>query len=66
MRADSIAKTPHGLLGRGVAGIARLDARREPPGLDRAAAATGSRSCSPALDHALELLADEQTEHVQT
>ena len=33
IRADSIAKTPHALLSRGVAGISRPDARRQPAGL---------------------------------
>ena len=58
IRADSIAKTPHGLLSRGVAGVCRLDARRQPPRLARRlprrlrGAAAGARatrsSCSPA------------------
>ena len=33
LRADSIAKTPHGLLSRGTAGVVRLDARRQSPRL---------------------------------
>ena len=45
IRADSIAKTPHALLSRGVAGIARRSARRQPARLARAAAATASRCC---------------------
>ena len=35
IRADAIAKTPHGLLSRGVAGVRGTRARREPPRLDR-------------------------------
>ncbi len=34
LRADALAKTPHGLLGRGVAGI-RGNAHRQPSGVDR-------------------------------
>ena len=35
LRADSIAKTPHGLLSRGVAGVVGQHARRQPARLDR-------------------------------
>ena len=47
IRADAIAKTPHGLLSRGVAGVRGTRARRQPPRLDRAAAATGTRCSVP-------------------
>ena len=46
IRADSIAKTPHGLLSRGVGRNRRRDARREPRRLARRAAATATRCCS--------------------
>ena len=51
LRADSIAKTPHGLLSRGVAGVVGARAGRQPAGLDRrlprrlCRAAAGARSC---------------------
>ena len=35
IRADSLAKTPHALLSRGVAGVHGADAGRQPPGLAR-------------------------------
>ena len=66
LRADSIAKTPHGLLSRGVAGVVGACARRQPARLDRAAAATGTRCCGPRSRHAVALLADEPTAHRQT
>ena len=67
IRADSIAKTPHGLLSRGVAGtvgatlVVNLPARP-------ARAATATRCCGRRSTHALELLADQKTatDHVQT
>ena len=53
-------KTPHGLLSRGVAGIARHDTRRQPPGLARRLPRRLRRDPRPALPHALELLAGER------
>ena len=46
----------------------RRDARRQPRRLARRAAATATPCCSPALPHALKLLADQQTatDHVHT
>ena len=47
IRADSIAKTPHALLSRGIAGHTRCDARRQLARLDRAAVATVTRFFGP-------------------
>ena len=67
IRADSIAKTPHALLSRGVAGVVRLDARRQPSRLARRLSATGSRCCSRRSRTPLQLLAGEtQSGHRQT
>jgi molybdopterin adenylyltransferase len=65
LRADSRARTPHGLLSRGVAGtLARTLVVNLPgsPGGCR----DGFAVLRPALAHALELLAEETTEHRQT
>jgi molybdopterin adenylyltransferase len=67
IRADSIAKTPHGLLSRGVAGtigstlVVNLAGS---PGACR----DGYAVLRPALAHALKLLADQKTatDHVHT
>jgi len=67
IRADSIAKTPHGLLSRGVAGtiggtlVVNLAGS---PGACR----DGYAVLRPALTHALKLLADQKTatDHVHT
>ncbi len=57
IRADSIAKTPHGLLSRG-AGRHRRHARSSSTSpARRARAATATRCSQPALTHALKLLA---------
>ena len=56
LRVEGLHKTPYALLSRGVAGPHRLDADRESPRLDRAAAATATKCCRPVLPHALELL----------
>jgi molybdenum cofactor synthesis domain-containing protein len=67
IRADSIAKTPHGLLSRGLAGtigstlVVNLAGS---PGACR----DGYAVLRPALPHALKLLADQKTatDHVHT
>jgi molybdopterin adenylyltransferase len=67
IRADSIAKTPHGLLSRGVAGTvgrALVVNLAGSPGACR----DGYAVLRPALPHALKLLADQQTaaDHIHT
>jgi len=67
IRADSIAKTPHGLLSRGVAGTigaALVVNLAGSPGACR----DGYAVLRPALAHALRLLADQQsaTDHIHT
>ena len=65
LRADSIAKTPHGLLSRGVAGIVGRTLVVNLPG-SPGGCRDGYALLRPALPHALSLLADEQTAHRQT
>ncbi|MFL5942595.1 MAG: MogA/MoaB family molybdenum cofactor biosynthesis protein [Gaiellaceae bacterium] len=65
LRADSIAKTPHGLLSRGVAGVAGSTLVVNLPG-STGGCRDGFAILRPALAHALELLADVPTEHEQT
>ena len=65
LRADSIAKTPHGLLGRGVAGVRGTALVVNLPG-STGGCRDGFAILRPALPHALELLAGEQSEHAQT
>jgi molybdenum cofactor synthesis domain-containing protein len=67
IRADSIAKTPHGLLSRGLAGTvgtALVVNLAGSPGACR----DGYAVLRPALTHALRLLADQKTatDHVHT
>jgi molybdopterin biosynthesis enzyme MoaB len=67
IRADSTAKTPHGLLSRGVAGTigsALVVNLAGSPGACR----DGYAVLRPALPHALKLLADQATatDHVHT
>ncbi len=67
IRADSFAKTPHGLLSRGVAGTvgrALVVNLAGSPGACR----DGYALLKPALPHALKLLADQRTatDHVHT
>ena len=65
LRADSIAKTPHGLLTRGVAGVAGSALVVNLPG-STGGCRDGYAVLRPALEHALRLLADEATVHEQT
>jgi molybdenum cofactor synthesis domain-containing protein len=65
LRADSIAKTPHGLLSRGVAGIVGRTLVVNLPG-STGGCRDGYAVLRPALGHALSLLRDEPTTHQQT
>jgi molybdenum cofactor synthesis domain-containing protein len=65
LRADSIAKTPHGLLSRGAAGVVGSTLVVNLPG-SPGGCRDGYAVLRPALPHALSLLADEQTAHRQT
>ena len=65
LRADSISKTPHGLLSRGAAGVVGSTLVVNLPG-STGGCRDGFAVLSPALAHALELLADTPTAHEQT
>ena len=65
LRADSMAKTPHGLLSRGVAGIVDGTLVVNLPG-STGGCRDGYAVLRPALGHALSLLRDEPTRHQQT
>ena len=65
IRADAIAKTPHGLLSRGIAGVRGSTLVVNLPG-STGGCRDGYAVLRPALDHALRLLSGEATEHVQT
>jgi molybdopterin adenylyltransferase len=65
LRMDSISKTPHGLLSRGVAGVRHRTLIVNLPG-SPGGARDGFEVLRPALKHALELLANEPTAHEQT
>jgi molybdenum cofactor synthesis domain-containing protein len=66
LRADSIAKTPHGLLSRGVAGVRGRTLVVNLPG-SPGGCRDGYTVLRPALGHAVDLLAGEgSTTHEQT
>ena len=65
IRADAVAKTPHGLLSRGLAGVRGRTLVVNLPG-SPGGCRDGFAVLRPALRHALELLAGETTRHAQT
>jgi len=65
IRADSIAKTPHALLSRGIAGVRGRTLVVNLPG-SPGGCRDGFTVLKPALEHALELLAGENVGHRQT
>jgi molybdopterin adenylyltransferase len=65
VRADAVAKTPHGMLSRGTAGIVGSTLVVNLPG-SPGACRDGWAVLAPAVAHAVRLLAAETTEHRQT
>jgi molybdopterin adenylyltransferase len=65
LRADSLAKTPHALLSRGLAGVRGRALVVNLPG-SPGGCRDGFEVLRPALQHAVELLAGEPTAHRQT
>ena len=65
IRADSIAKTPHALLSRGIAGVRGVALIVNLPG-STGGCRDGYEILRPALRHGLALLAGEETRHLQT
>jgi molybdopterin adenylyltransferase len=65
LRADSLSKTPHALLSRGLAGVRGTALVVNLPG-SPGGCRDGFEVLRPALKHAVELLAGEPTAHRQT
>jgi molybdenum cofactor synthesis domain-containing protein len=65
IRADAVARTPHGLLSRGVAGVRGSTLVVNLPG-STGGCRDGYAVIRPALEHALSLLAGAETSHRQT
>jgi molybdopterin adenylyltransferase len=65
LRADSLSKTPHALLSRGLAGVRGQALIVNLPG-SPGGCRDGFEVLRPALKHAVELLAGEPTSHKQT
>jgi molybdopterin adenylyltransferase len=65
LRADAIRQTPHGLLGRGVAGVRGQTLIVNLPG-SPGGCRDGFQILRPALGHALELLTGQPSEHRPT
>jgi molybdopterin adenylyltransferase len=65
IRADAVAKTPHGMLSRGIAGIRGTTLVVNLPG-SPGGCRDGFAVLQPALGHAVRLLAGEETAHRQT
>jgi molybdenum cofactor synthesis domain-containing protein len=65
IRADAVAKTPHGLLSRGLAGVRGQALVVNLPG-STGGCRDGYAVLRPALEHALALLAGSETAHRQT
>ncbi|MDX6413162.1 MAG: hypothetical protein QOH23_572 [Gaiellaceae bacterium] len=65
LRADAISKTPHGLLGRGLAGIRGRALIVNLPG-SPGGCRDGFALIKPALPHAVDLIAGGRSEHLQT
>ena len=65
IRADAIARTPHGMLSRGIAGVRGGALVVNLPG-SPGGCRDGFAVLRPALGHAVQLLAGEETAHRQT